>query len=83
MKIEDALALIEITEADYEITNRISGGLKILQKYGFDDSHCQYEHDVIYAVGFDIVEEMSRGDVRKLAKLGWFCDAENECWCHY
>ena len=83
MDVNKAKELVENTKSDFSEKHRVMRGLQILTKYQ-DHEECYFEHDVIWAGGFDdLVSKMSEDDVCQMAKMGWFCDSEAEHWAHF
>jgi hypothetical protein len=60
---------------------KIRLGLEIIEKYAPDDCP-EYNHDIIYA-GVDTPEKMTAADSVALDELGWFVEADYNCWAHY
>ena len=81
MNIEEARKLIEKTDTDHTIKNRVPRGLNILM--GFDpDVQCRFDHDQMWASDFEeTVSRMSVDAVLTLAQLGWF--GSEDSWSHF
>jgi len=81
MTRDEALTIIEKTEADYNEKQRILRGLMILAKYD-DNLDFSFEHDHMWVADFEgTVAKMSRDDVVTLASLGWF--ESYDSWSHF
>ena len=52
MKPEEAIKLIESTDADYDIKNIKWKGMEIISKY-VDEFNFAAEHDILYICGID------------------------------
>lgn len=51
----------------------------IFEKYEDGYGYVSAEHDIIYA-GYKHVDEH---DFKRLEELGWYYDADVECWYHH
>ena len=83
MTKDEALKIIEETEADYSQKQRVLRGLQILAKYDQNlDAHTSFEHDQIYVNDFEeAVVQMTKEDVVELAVCGWF--ESEDSWSHF
>lgn len=84
MDIGAARALIEKTDTDFSIKNRFVRGIGILLIHCESDEelHSSFEHDQMWIGNFEtLVKRMTARTVKRLAKMGWFEDADS--WSHH
>lgn len=82
MDIDKAKEMLESTDTDFGLKNRVLLGMSILATYAEPDVYePRFEHDQMWYVAFDeTVTQMSEGTVEMMAKLGWFED--EDAWSH-
>jgi len=83
MDIEKAREILESTDTDVTIKDRVLRGMVILvDSYGQDVDEPQFEHDQMWYADFkETVTKMSVGTVEMMASLGWFED--EDAWSHF
>ncbi len=81
MTIEEALKIVEDTEANYYLNQTILRGLQILAKYD-EVLDCSFEHDQMWVGDFEAtVAKMDKDEVWEMARLGWF--EADDGWSHW
>lgn len=82
MDVDKAIEILENTDTDFDIKNRVLLGMTILASHAEPDVYePRFEHDQMWYADFeDTVTKMSEGTVEMMAKLGWFED--EDAWSH-
>lgn len=82
MDVDKAIEILENTDTDFDIKNRVLLGMTILAGYAAPDVYePRFEHDQMWYASFaETVTKMSESTVVTMAKLGWFED--EEAWSH-
>ena len=82
MDIEKAKEILESTDTDFTIKNRVLRGMVILvDSVGPDIDEPRFEHDQMWYADFeDTVTKMREGTVEMMASLGWF--EGEDAWSH-
>ncbi len=64
---------------------KILEGLKIIEKYLDDgeEGNISAEHDIIYAGGNKLIDEISPEDKAKMEELNWIFDGDVESYFHF
>ncbi len=81
MTRERALQIIDETEANYYLNQKILRGLQILARYD-EKLDCNFEHDQMWVGDFEAaVGKMAEEEVWEMARLGWF--EADDSWSHW